>query len=122
MRLLRANEKKTRERVPDAAMSSPVDTPVSGDAPAIGAIKWLRLAMIASVVLPLALLAVTACAVRRLLPSLPVLLVSGYTAEADKAAAEGYRILGKPFRAEALADAIERIRSAVRPDPQPASS
>ncbi|MGE5523390.1 MAG: ATP-binding protein [Rhodospirillaceae bacterium] len=41
-------------------------------------------------------------------PWLPVLLMSGYTAEADKAAAEGYRILSKPFRPETLADAIRR--------------
>jgi CheY-like chemotaxis protein len=48
--------------------------------------------------------------VRRRYPEVPVLLMSGYTAEADKAAAEGYRILSKPFRPEALADAIRRTR------------
>jgi two-component system NtrC family sensor kinase len=54
--------------------------------------------------------------VRRRYPEVPVLLMSGYTAEADKAAAEGYRILSKPFRPEALADAIRRTR---RGQPRP---
>jgi len=49
--------------------------------------------------------------VRLRFPWLPVLLVSGYTAEADKAAAEGYRILSKPFRPEALAAAIRETLS-----------
>jgi DNA-binding NtrC family response regulator len=51
-------------------------------------------------------------AVRRQYPDMPVLLMSGYTAEADKAAAEGYRILNKPFRPDALANAIRRARRA----------
>jgi two-component system NtrC family sensor kinase len=49
-------------------------------------------------------------AVGRHHPGVPVLLMSGYSAEAEKAAAEGYRILSKPFRPEALADAIRRVR------------
>ena len=39
-------------------------------------------------------------------PEMPILLISGYSAEADKAAAEGYRVLSKPFRPEMLAEAI----------------
>jgi two-component system NtrC family sensor kinase len=61
--------------------------------------------------------------VRRHYPGVPVLLMSGYTAEADKAAAEGYRILSKPFRPEALADAIRRtLRRQSRPPYAPGGS
>ena len=59
--------------------------------------------------------------VRLRFPCLPVLLVSGYTAEAHKAAAEGYRILGKPFRPEALAAAIRETRQNHRDEPRQAS-
>jgi two-component system NtrC family sensor kinase len=44
--------------------------------------------------------------IRRYFPAQPVLLATGYSDAAAEVAAEGFSILAKPYRANALADAI----------------
>jgi CheY-like chemotaxis protein len=44
--------------------------------------------------------------IRRYFPSQPILLVTGYSDAAAEVAAEGFSILAKPYRANALSDAI----------------
>jgi signal transduction histidine kinase/ActR/RegA family two-component response regulator len=46
--------------------------------------------------------------VRRHFPQLPILLASGYSNAAAEVAAEGFAIIAKPYRADALADAIQK--------------
>jgi CheY-like chemotaxis protein len=46
--------------------------------------------------------------VRQHFPSLPILLASGYSQAAAEVAKEGFPIIAKPYRADALADAIHQ--------------
>jgi CheY-like chemotaxis protein len=46
--------------------------------------------------------------VRQHFPSLPILLASGYSQAAAEVAKEGFPIIAKPYRADALADAIRQ--------------
>jgi PAS domain S-box-containing protein len=48
-------------------------------------------------------------AIRKNWPHLPVLLATGYSAEAGRAQAEGFRLLAKPYEPSALADAVADV-------------
>jgi len=52
--------------------------------------------------------------VRRRHPALPVLLTTGYSEAAELATAEGLRLLPKPYRIDALAEAIRQARAEAR--------
>lgn len=47
-------------------------------------------------------------------PELPVLLVTGYTAQLEQAKSEGLQVLAKPFDADGLRKAIDMVREAAR--------
>lgn len=47
-------------------------------------------------------------------PDLPVLLITGYTAQLEQARSEGLQVLGKPFDAEGLRKAMDAVREAGR--------
>jgi len=49
--------------------------------------------------------------VRKRFPDLPVLLTTGYSNAASTAAAEGFRLLHKPYRPEALSEALRDLTS-----------
>lgn len=50
-----------------------------------------------------------ALTVRKRWPDLPVLLATGYSAEASRAQQEGFRLLSKPYEPAALADAVAEM-------------
>jgi CheY-like chemotaxis protein len=52
--------------------------------------------------------------IRRHFPELPVLLASGYSQAAAEVAREGFPIIAKPYRADALAEAIRRSIALIR--------
>ena len=45
-------------------------------------------------------------------PALPVLLVTGYSDVANRAAGEGFPLLNKPYRPDALTNAIQQVTAA----------
>jgi CheY-like chemotaxis protein len=47
-------------------------------------------------------------------PQVPILLASGYSHAAAEVAKEGFPIIAKPYRADALADAIRQAATAAR--------
>jgi len=47
-------------------------------------------------------------------PDLPVLLVTGYTAQLEQAKSEGLHVLAKPFDAEGLREAMDEVRERAR--------
>jgi signal transduction histidine kinase/ActR/RegA family two-component response regulator len=53
--------------------------------------------------------------VRRRWPHLPVLLATGYSAEASRAQSEGFRLLSKPYEPSALAAAIFEVAARRQP-------
>ncbi|CAN5587411.1 hypothetical protein BH23ACT3_BH23ACT3_15460 [soil metagenome] len=46
---------------------------------------------------------------RRRFPALPILLTSGYTADAERSGFEEFPLLNKPYRRSTLAHAVRRI-------------
>ena len=58
--------------------------------------------------------------IRGRLPRMPVLLTSGYSAAAAEAESDGFRVLAKPYRLDALDEAICEAREAVQADAPPA--
>jgi DNA-binding LytR/AlgR family response regulator len=55
-------------------------------------------------------------AVRQRSPRIPVLLTTGYSAEAGEASAEGFAILAKPYRPERLHHAIRDLLREAHPN------
>ncbi|HEX2554707.1 MAG TPA: PAS domain-containing protein [Microvirga sp.] len=47
--------------------------------------------------------------VRKLYPAMPILLATGYSAEASRAQSEGYRLLSKPYQPAALTGAVREL-------------
>jgi DNA-binding NtrC family response regulator len=46
-------------------------------------------------------------------PELPVLLITGYTAQLEQAKNEGFQVLAKPFNAQSLRRAMDAVTLAV---------
>ncbi|MDQ4136021.1 MAG: ATP-binding protein, partial [Pseudomonadota bacterium] len=55
--------------------------------------------------------------IRRRMPEMPVLLATGYSAEAPRAQSEGFRLLSKPYEPRTLLDAIAEITAQGAPRP-----
>jgi CheY-like chemotaxis protein len=58
--------------------------------------------------------------IRSRLPRMPVLLTSGYSAAAAEAEADGFRVLAKPYRLDALDEALREARDDVQTAKPPA--
>jgi signal transduction histidine kinase/CheY-like chemotaxis protein len=60
--------------------------------------------------------------IRELRPEMPIIAMSGYTGEAERASDQQLEYLAKPFLPSELADAIERVVAASEPAPAPAQA
>ena len=56
--------------------------------------------------------------IRRKWPALPILLATGYSEAASRATEEGFTLIAKPYQAEALANALQKVVTS-HPLPEP---